>query len=134
VACALTWLGVAGAALALVIGLVSRRRAGTLIAVSLLAMGRYPWAAFVKGHPFRIRYMVPLVAMEGRRRGHRGRRRDRAPRADRVRYRAADPRRLRAPPARCFGADGRRSAMGSPNAPAARASPRAWAIAQRAKK
>jgi hypothetical protein len=23
-----------------------------------------PWAAFVKGHPFRIRYMVPLVAAE----------------------------------------------------------------------
>ena len=60
----LTWLGAAGAALALAIGLVSRRRADTLIVVSLLAMAAIPWTAFVKGHPFRIRYMVPLIAME----------------------------------------------------------------------
>jgi hypothetical protein len=61
---ALTWLGAAGAAIALAIGLFNRRRAENLIVVSLLAMAAVPWTAFVKGHPFRIRYMVPLVAME----------------------------------------------------------------------
>jgi len=61
---ALTWVGGAGAAVAVVIGLVNRRRADALIALSLLAMAAIPWAAFVKGHPFRIRYMVPLIAME----------------------------------------------------------------------
>ena len=61
---ALTWLGAAGAAIALAIGLFNRRRADTLIVVSLLGMAAVPWTAFVKGHPFRIRYMVPLMAME----------------------------------------------------------------------
>jgi hypothetical protein len=61
---ALTWLGAAGTAIALAIGLVNRRRAESLIVVSLLAMAAVPWAAFVRGHPFRIRYMVPLIAME----------------------------------------------------------------------
>jgi len=27
-------------------------------------MAALPWAAFVRGHPFRIRYMVPLMAIE----------------------------------------------------------------------
>jgi hypothetical protein len=27
-------------------------------------MAAIPWAAFVKGHPYRIRYMVPLVAVQ----------------------------------------------------------------------
>jgi len=61
---ALTWLGAAGAAIAMASGLLNRRRAESLIAVSLLAMAAVPWTAFVKGHPFRIRYMVPLTAME----------------------------------------------------------------------
>ena len=45
-------------------GLFVRRRADALVAVSLAATAALPWAAFVKGHPFRIRYMVPLVAAE----------------------------------------------------------------------
>jgi hypothetical protein len=61
---ALTWLGAAGAAIALAVGVFNRRRAENLIVVSLLAMAAVPWTAFVKGHPFRIRYMVPLMAME----------------------------------------------------------------------
>jgi hypothetical protein len=43
---------------------VNRRRADALIAWSLLAAAALPWAAFVKGHPFRIRYMVPLLAAQ----------------------------------------------------------------------
>lgn len=43
-------------------GLVDRRRAGSLVALALLASAALPWAAFVQGHPFRIRYMVPLIA------------------------------------------------------------------------
>ncbi len=45
-------------------GLVDRRRADALIALSLVASAALPWAAFLKGHPFRIRYMVPLIAVE----------------------------------------------------------------------
>jgi hypothetical protein len=61
---ALTWIGVAGAIVALVGGLASKRRADGLIAVSPLAMAAIPWVAFLRGHPFRIRYMVPLMAAE----------------------------------------------------------------------
>jgi hypothetical protein len=39
-------------------------RPETLIAASLLAMAAIPWAAFYRGHPFRIRYTVPLMAIE----------------------------------------------------------------------
>ena len=60
----LTWLGGAGVAIALVLGLARRRHADMLIAVALLAMAAIPWAAFLDGHPFRIRYMVPLMAIE----------------------------------------------------------------------
>src|SRR5204863_434603 len=45
-------------------GVAMRRRADALIALSLLAVAVLPWVAFVKGHPFRIRYMVPLLAVE----------------------------------------------------------------------
>jgi len=57
-------VGGVGAVLLLGMGLASRRRAGALIALSLLATSAIPWVAFVKGHPFRIRYMVPLIAIE----------------------------------------------------------------------
>jgi hypothetical protein len=61
----LTWIGVAGVAIAM-LGVASRRRVrgDALLGVSLLAMAAIPWAAFFRGHPFRIRYMVPLVAVE----------------------------------------------------------------------
>jgi hypothetical protein len=61
----LTWLGAAGVAMALGVGLTSRRRADASIVVALLAMAAIPWTAFLSGHPFRIRYMVPLMAIEG---------------------------------------------------------------------
>jgi hypothetical protein len=56
--------GVAGCASLLAIGLLVRKRAGALIALSLAATAAVPWAAFIDGHPFRIRYMVPLIAIE----------------------------------------------------------------------
>ena len=60
----LTWVGGAGIAIALGLGLGSRRRADMLMPIALLAMAAIPWAAFLNGHPFRIRYMVPLIAVE----------------------------------------------------------------------
>ena len=61
---ALTWIGGAGVLLAVVIGLVRRERADALTVLALLGMATIPWTAFLKGHPFRIRYMVPLMALE----------------------------------------------------------------------
>ena len=46
------------------LGLFTRRRADALVVLSLAASAALPWAAFVRGHPFRIRYMVPLIAVE----------------------------------------------------------------------
>ncbi len=57
-------LGIAGCAALTVAGLFFRRRADALIALALGATAAVPWAAFIDGHPFRIRYMVPLIAME----------------------------------------------------------------------
>ena len=57
-------IGVAGLAAVIALGLTSRARASAIVAASLVATAAIPWAAFVKGHPFRIRYMVPLVAVE----------------------------------------------------------------------
>jgi hypothetical protein len=59
----LVTLGGVGAAILVVLGL-TRRRAHALIALALATTAAIPWAAFVKGHPFRIRYMVPLIAIE----------------------------------------------------------------------
>jgi hypothetical protein len=61
---ALTWIGGAGVLIAVVIGVVSRKRAEALTVLALLGMATIPWTAFLKGHPFRIRYMVPLMALE----------------------------------------------------------------------
>jgi hypothetical protein len=55
--------GSVGAVLLAVRGL-TRRRPDALIALALVATAAIPWAAFVKGHPFRIRYMVPLIVIE----------------------------------------------------------------------
>jgi len=60
----LVWIAGAGIAVLVSVGLGSRRRAHALIAVTLAATATIPWIAFYKGHPFRIRYMVPLMAME----------------------------------------------------------------------
>jgi hypothetical protein len=60
----LTAIGAAGLGIALGLGLASRRRAAALLVVALAAMAAIPWVAFYDGHPFRIRYMVPLIAVE----------------------------------------------------------------------
>ena len=61
----LTYVGAAGAAVLVVLGLVRRRWAGGLVVLALSATAAVPWAAFLDGHPFRIRYMVPLIAFQG---------------------------------------------------------------------
>jgi hypothetical protein len=60
----LVTIGLAGLAAVVLLGLANRARASAIVAASLVAMAAIPWAAFVKGHPFRIRYMVPLIAVE----------------------------------------------------------------------
>ncbi len=57
-------LGAAGTVALAVIGLARRQQAVALIPVALLAMAAIPWTAFIDGHPFRLRYVVPLVAMQ----------------------------------------------------------------------
>jgi hypothetical protein len=52
---------VAGAAAVLVTGLASRARAWSLVVLALTASAALPWYAFFIGHPFRFRYMIPLV-------------------------------------------------------------------------
>ena len=53
-----------GAVSLLLMGVFSRRRADALIVLALAATAAVPWSAFVKGHPFRIRYMTPLIVVE----------------------------------------------------------------------
>jgi len=52
---------VAGALVIGVAALVSRRRSTALLVLALAAAAALPWYAFFEGHPFRIRYMVPLL-------------------------------------------------------------------------
>jgi len=69
---ALTWIGGMGVVVAVIGSGIALRRAtpahsrtaDALVAISPLAMAAIPWAAFYRGHPFRIRYMVPLMAVE----------------------------------------------------------------------
>ena len=61
---AMLWLAAAGGAALLATALTSRLRAGSLVGVSLVTTAAVPWVAFVEGHPFRVRYMVPLIAAE----------------------------------------------------------------------
>jgi hypothetical protein len=52
---------VAGGAAVLVTGLASRARAASLMVLALAGSAALPWYAFFIGHPFRFRYMIPLV-------------------------------------------------------------------------
>ncbi|OLC41774.1 MAG: hypothetical protein AUH43_24025 [Acidobacteria bacterium 13_1_40CM_65_14] len=56
--------GAAGLVFLVALGLFNRRRGGALVAAALVGTAAVPWLAFYEGHPFRIRYMVPLIAME----------------------------------------------------------------------
>ena len=53
-----------GVAALVALGSASKRWAPGLIVVALGATAAVPWVAFMDGHPFRIRYMVPLMALE----------------------------------------------------------------------
>jgi hypothetical protein len=57
-------VAVLGAVSLLLMGMFSRRRADALIVLALATTAAVPWSAFVKGHPFRIRYMLPLIVVE----------------------------------------------------------------------
>jgi hypothetical protein len=46
------------------IAVVNRSRSWLAVPLSLAATAAAPWLAFLEGHPYRIRYMVPLVAAE----------------------------------------------------------------------
>jgi hypothetical protein len=51
-----------GLGVALAGGIVDRDRARAVLPWSLIASAALPFAAFMSGHPYRIRYMVPLIA------------------------------------------------------------------------
>src|SRR5262245_42383926 len=53
-----------GAGLLLVQGLLSKRQAIAVLPSALAATAALPWLAFLDGHPYRIRYMVPLIAAQ----------------------------------------------------------------------
>ncbi len=53
--------GMAGAAAVLIAGLRSRSRASLLVVLAMAGAAALPWYAFFSGHPFRFRYVVPLV-------------------------------------------------------------------------
>jgi hypothetical protein len=61
----LAMLGVAGLVLLLVRGLRSPALAPWLPALALSAVAALPCYAFYSGHPFRIRYMIPLIPAMG---------------------------------------------------------------------
>jgi hypothetical protein len=54
-------IGTLGAGIMAVEGLRSRQRALLLVPLALTVSAVLPWYAFFEGHPFRIRYMVPLI-------------------------------------------------------------------------
>ena len=41
-----------------------RRRSAWILPLALLGTAAVPWSAFIDGHPYRIRYMVPLIAVQ----------------------------------------------------------------------
>jgi hypothetical protein len=61
---ALFAIAAAGAALAAIVAASRKARSSLVLPLALAATAALPGAAFYDGHPFRIRYMVPLVAAE----------------------------------------------------------------------
>jgi len=59
----LTVLGIAGLVF-VAARAFNRPQSAALIVVSLAAAAAVPWLAFFQGHPYRIRYTVPLLAVE----------------------------------------------------------------------
>ena len=42
----------------------ARQRSAFILPLALLGTAAVPWSAFIDGHPYRIRYMVPLIAVQ----------------------------------------------------------------------
>jgi hypothetical protein len=59
---ALVWSAYAGAILTIVAFARSVSRASLIVLLAPAAAAALPWMAYLQGHPFRIRYDVPLVA------------------------------------------------------------------------
>lgn len=59
---ALVWSAYAGAGLTIIAFARSRSRASLVLLLALGAAAALPLSAYVQGHPFRIRYDIPLVA------------------------------------------------------------------------
>ena len=57
----LVWPAYAGTALVVWSFARSRARASLVLVLALMAAAALPWYAYLQGHPFRIRYGVPLV-------------------------------------------------------------------------
>src|SRR5262245_59617856 len=57
-------IALAGGTLLAVLGLFSKRRATAILPIALASTAAVSWLAFLDGHPYRIRYMVPLLAAE----------------------------------------------------------------------
>jgi len=60
----LAWLAGVGLIVMVVRAIARREDAPAILPLALLAMAAVAWSAFSEGHPFRIRYMVPLMAVE----------------------------------------------------------------------
>ena len=58
---ALVWPAYGGLAMVSVVFLRSRARAPLVLIAALAAAALLPWYAYLQGHPFRIRYDVPLI-------------------------------------------------------------------------
>jgi hypothetical protein len=60
----LTMVAIAGLFCTAAVALSSRHRAAALVPLALVTTAAVPWLAFLDGHPYRIRYMLPLLAAE----------------------------------------------------------------------
>jgi hypothetical protein len=54
----------AGAISLVMTALLDRHRAVFVVPVALMTTAALPWLAFIEGHPYRIRYAVPLIAAQ----------------------------------------------------------------------
>jgi hypothetical protein len=54
----------AGLVICVVEALRTKERASLIVPLALIGTASVPWSAFVDGHPYRIRYMVPLIAAQ----------------------------------------------------------------------
>jgi hypothetical protein len=61
---ALLAVALAGGVFLAMLALFSKPRATAILPFALAATAAVPWLAFVDGHPYRIRYMVPLLAAQ----------------------------------------------------------------------